>query len=326
MRRRAGVPRHSGVHSAMRTLAVRHGLLLTSLIIFATFSALRPSTFPTLDNMRGMLGLAAPSLIIATGLTVVLVLQDFDLSFGAVISLASGTCVWLMAFHGAGWGTAVLGGLAISVAIGAANGLLIAWRGSPSFITTLAMGTVATGIEFGITNQNTIAERVPSGFSAITDYSVFGVTNAIWIAFAFIIVTWFVLDKTEYGRYMYAIGGNIDAARLSGLPIARLRTIGLCFVALCAGAVGVVLSSQGASYVPGSGVPYLLPAYASVFLGTAAFRPGQFNMPGTVLAVLFLQMIETGLTMVRLQTFVINLVQGGLLLIAIQFSRERDVR
>jgi ribose transport system permease protein len=100
-----------------------------------------------------------------------------------------------------------------------------------------------------------------------------------------------------------------------------LRLWGFVLIALAGAIVGVLLTSNSASYTPNFGTSYLLPAYAAAFLGAAVFRPGEFNIPGTVLGVVFLGVIQTGLTMLSLQTYIINLVQGAILVSAVLLSR-----
>jgi ribose transport system permease protein len=120
---------------------------------------------------------------------------------------------------------------------------------------------------------------------------------------------------------MYAIGGNSEAARLSGLRVRPLRVLGFVMVGVTAAIAGVLLISESGSYAPNAGVAYLLPAFAAVFLGAAVFRPGEFNLLGTVVGVLFLGVIQTGLILLNLQTYIINLVQGGILIAAVLISR-----
>ena len=148
-----------------------------------------------------------------------------------------------------------------------------------------------------------------------------GINNQVWIAVVACAAVWLTLERTEPGRYMYAIGSNAEAARLAGLNTRALRISGFVVVAVSAAVVGVMLASLTSSYTPNIGPPYLLPGYAAVFLGAAAFRPGQFNIAGSVVGVLFLGVIQTGLTMLNLQTYVINLVQSAILVAAVLLSR-----
>lgn len=302
-------------------LIARYGLLIAFLITIVIFSIARPNTFPTWNNAKSILTLAAPSLIIAAGLTVVLVMQDFDLSFGAMIGLGGGAVtVFITQDHWA-WQVAIIVVLLMGVGAGIANGVMVAYFGGSSFIITLAMGTVLTGVEFALTHQNTVYQGYPSGFIAIASNTTLGLSNQIWIAAVVAIVIWVLLDHTEIGRYMYAIGGNSEAARLSGLRVRPLRVAGFVVVGVMAAVTSILLISESGSYAPNGGASYLLPAFAAVFLGAAVFRPGEFNLPGTVVGVLFLGVIQTGLIMLNLQTYIVNLVQGGILIGAVLISR-----
>jgi ribose transport system permease protein len=303
------------------TIASRYGLLIAFLTAIAVFSLVRPSTFPTGTNAEAILTLAAPSLIVAVGLTVVLVMQDFDLSFGAMIGLAGGAVTTFAVTDHISWQLAILLVLGLGMLAGLLNGIMVAYLGGSSFIITLAMGTVLTGVEFALTHENTIYQGYPQAFLNIGSGTSLGLNNEIWIAAVIVLLAWVLLDRTEMGRYMYAIGGNQEAARLSGLRVRPFRVIGFIGVGLAAAVVGILLISESGSYSPNGGTSYLLPAFAAVFLGAAVFRPGEFNIPGTVIGVLFLGVIQTGLIMLNFQTYVINLVQGGILIAAVLISR-----
>ena len=302
-------------------LAGKYGLLIAFLVTIGVFSILRPSTFPTVSDFKQILTLAAPPMIIAVGLTVVLVMQDFDLSLGAMIGLAGGAVTTFAVGDGWAWQLAIVAALGMAIVVGLLNGFMIAYLGGSSFIITLAMGTVLTGVEYAFTNQNTVVTGIPPGFNHITTTTTLGFNNQVWIAAVITFIVWVLLDRTEIGRYMYAIGGNSDAARLSGVRVRPLRVLGFVVIALAAAVVGLILISESGSYSPGAGDSYLLPAFAAVFLGAAVFRPGEFNVPGTVVGVLFLGVIQTGLILLNVQTFLINLVQGSILIVAILVSR-----
>jgi ribose transport system permease protein len=185
---------------------------------------------------------------------------------------------------------------------------------------TLAMATILTGIELAFTNNSVVFTGVPEGYVKIAATDSAGVSNQIWIALGIALFLWILLDTTETGRFMYAIGGNPEAARLSGIRTRKLRIIGFVIVGVTAAVVGILISSYSAAYNPGRGAGYLLPAYAGAFLGAACFRPGAFNVPGTVVGVLFLGTIQTGLTYLNLQTYLIGIVQGCILIGAVLLS------
>jgi ribose transport system permease protein len=220
-----------------------------------------------------------------------------------------------------GFALAIILVILMGAAAGLLNGFMVSYLGGNSFIITLAMGTVLTGVEFALTKQATIYSGFPPTFLKIAQGTFLGLNNQIWIAFVAAVLMWALLDRTELGRYMYAIGGNQEAARLSGIRVKAFRVIGFILVGVAAAVVGILLISLSSSYSPNGGASYLLPAFAAVFLGAAVFRPGEFNVPGTVVGVLFLGVIQTGLVMLNFETYVINLVQGGILIAAVLISR-----
>jgi ribose transport system permease protein len=313
--------RTSAADLAQRVL-FRYGLVVAYLVMIAVFSVLKPHVFPTTDNLKAVLEECAPTGIVAIGLTAVLVMNDFDLSFASMVGLGSGLVTILMVNHHVGWVLAVIIALLVGIAGGVLNGFLIAVLGGSSFIITLAMGTVLTGVEFAVTQQKDIFGGYSPAFLKVAQHnSLLGLNNQVWIALVIAILGWVMLEKTEVGRFMYAIGGNSEAARLAGIRVRALRIFGFVLIGICAVTAGVLLTSLGGSYTPNPGPPYLLPAYAAVFLGAAAFRPGQFNLLGTVVGVLFLETIQTGLTMLNLSTWIINVVQGTILITAMLLSR-----
>jgi ribose transport system permease protein len=319
---RRGGQQGSRAVGVARGLVFRYGLVVAFLVMLAVFSLLKPHVFPTAENAKAILEEAAPPAILAIGLTAVLVMNDFDLSFGSMVGVGSGLVTVLLVNHHVGWVLAVIIALLVGIAGGVVNGVLIAVLGGSSFIITLAMGTVLTGVEYAITKQADIFSGMPASFTSIAqDSSILGINNQVWIGLVIAIIVWLLLEKTEIGRFMYAIGGNSEAARLAGVRVRTLRILGFVIIGMAAIVAGVLITSLGGSYTPNPGPPYLLPAYAGVFLGAAAFRPGQFNVLGTVVGVLFLECIQTGLTMLSLSTWIINVVQGAILIAAVLLSR-----
>lgn len=315
-------PSRSAAMGLAQRVLFRYGLVVAYVLMVAVFSLVKPHVFPTSDNAKAILEECAPTGIMAIGLTAVLVMNDFDLSFASMLGLGSGLVTILMVSHHVGWVLAVIIALLVGVAGGLLNGFLIAVLGGSSFIITLAMGTVLTGVEYAVTSQKDIFSGYSASFLKVAQHnSLFGINNQVWIATVIAILGWVMLEKTEIGRFMYAIGGNSEAARLAGVRVRALRIFGFVLIGMAAVAAGVLLTSLGGSYTPNPGPPYLLPAYAGVFLGAAAFKPGQFNILGTVVGVLFLETIQTGLTMLNLSTWIINVVQGTILITAMLLSR-----
>jgi ribose transport system permease protein len=309
------------------TLLAKGGLALAFVVAVVAFSIAHPDTFATADNARSILLQSCAPMILACGLTILLVLGDFDLSIGSMLGLGGASAVAMMSLHSAPWGLAVLVGLGVAVVVGLVNGGIVAYFGASSFITTLAMGTVLVGVEFAFTDQKTIYSGVAQGYLALGQSTPFwGVNAQVWIAAGIALAVWVLLEHTEMGRFFHAIGGNPDAAYFSGIAVRRLRVTGFVLVALAAAVAGILITAQAGSSSPQAGIPYLLPAYAAAFLGSTSFRPGQFNVLGTVVATLFLQVIQTGLQMMQLSTAYINVVQGAILILAMLLSRLGQAR
>jgi ribose transport system permease protein len=296
-------------------------VLVALVVTIIVFSALKPHVFPTGANLKAILEQFSPLAIIGFGLTVVLVMGDFDLSVPGMIGLGSAVVVALMSKHGVSYVLAILIGLLVGVGGGAVNGVLVAFAGASSFIITLAMGQVFNGFEYLITKQETIFQGIPNAYTQIATGTFLGLSNQFFIMLGVLVIIYLLLEQSTIGRFMYALGGNQEAARLSGIRVRELRTLGFMITGVCSVIAGVLITSQNDSQQPNSGMPFFLPAFAAVFLGSAVLRPGRFNVLGTVVGAFFLEVISFGLTELSLSTSVILLVQGVILAAAVLLSR-----
>lgn len=312
-----------GGRGSVRVVLARYGVLAAIVATFAVFSLLRPDSFFTVLTMKGILRDCVPLLIVALGVTVVLVMNEYDLSVGGLISLcATVVIVLLSAEHvGLDWRLAIVLALLLGTALGAANGVLIAYLRLPSFILTIAMSTVFTGVGLQLVDSQSVFDGIAPGFAEIANGTFLGFSNVVFIGLFVLLATHVLLRHTEPGRYMYAIGGNREAARLSGLRVRLLLAAGFAIVGLTAAIAGVLMTSQAAAANPNTGVGLLLPAYAAAFLGSSMFRVGVFTPVGTALGALYLQMIGTGLTILSLSGPLVQIIQGGILAAAVLISR-----
>lgn len=308
-----------------RDAVARYGLLIVFGVVLIVFKALQWEVFLTPDNItRTILSPTgfAPLMILSGALTVVLAMGDFDLSFGNMVGLAGATAVALMVNFDQNWIVAVLVTVAVAIAVGLANGFFVARLGASSFVVTLAAGVILFGFETLWTDNRSITGVDQNAYLALDQTTVVaGLRMPVFIALAITLALWAMLDRTELGRYMYAIGGNREASRLAGLPTIRIRTIGFVIVAVLSAVVGVLLTANFGGTRIDLGTPLLLDAYAAAFLGAAVFRPGQFNIPGTVLGVLFLRVVEVGLLVQQIDNSWINVAKGAILLFGVLLSQ-----
>lgn len=299
----------------------RYGVILALLAIILLFSVLRPETFPTSSNIRNILNQTAVLIVLSSGLTVALVLGDFDLSIGNIASLAGVLAGVLMVTEGWSIWLAIVAIIASGAAIGFANGLLVTKVRINAFIATLGMGSIVTGLSRGA-NEGALVSSLPYDFLDLVSGDIGPVPKIVVLSLGIALICWYLLEKTVAGRQMYAIGENQEAARLAGVPVDRLRIVGFVISGLLAAIAGLLLTARSGASAPDAAVGLLLPAYAAAFLGASTLKPGEFHIGGTIIGVLLSAVTVTGLTMMNVAFWVSYIVQGGILLIAVGLARR----
>ena len=298
----------------------RYGTLASLAALLIVFSLARSDVFPTVDNLLNIMNQVSILGTMAFGLTVCLVMGLFDLSIAAMATLGGYVATFLLVQYPDTISVplAVLISLAVAGAIGVFNGLIVSYLGISAFIATLATGSIITGAMLGISNSKTIITGIPDEFLVIGQGSVFGVSNPILIMLAIGVILWLLLEHTQLGRHLYAIGGSMEASRLSGIAVKRYAPIALAICAGCAGLGGLIAASVlGAGRPQGVGDTYLLNAFAAVFIGASSLRPGKFHIIGTFIGVMLIGVINNGLSVMGVPTYWQYIVQGVLLIIAL---------
>jgi len=298
----------------------RYGTLASLAALLIVFSLARSDVFPTVDNLLNIMNQVSILGTMAFGLTVCLVMGLFDLSIAAMATLGGYVATFLLVQYPdtISVPVAVLISLAVAGAIGVFNGLIVSYLGISAFIATLATGSIITGAMLGISNSKTIITGIPDEFLVIGQGSVFGVSNPILIMLAIGVILWLLLEHTQLGRHLYAIGGSAEASRLSGIAVKRYAPIALAICAGCAGLGGLIAASVlGAGRPQGVGDTYLLNAFAAVFIGASSLRPGKFHIIGTFIGVMLIGVINNGLSVMGVPTYWQYIVQGVLLIIAL---------
>jgi ribose transport system permease protein len=304
----------------VRSRLLLGGVLLAGLVGY--FAIRLPGDFVATGNLRSVIDQQAALLILALGVTLVLLIGEFDLSFSATIGLAGACSILMMSSHGLATGLAVLLALLVGLAIGVGNGLAVTYGRAPAFIATLAIGFMATGVERLLTDDKTISEGVPNAYLQLTLKQYLGFPLSTWGALLLVVVFAVVMSFTTYGRRIRATGMNPTAVTLAGIPVQLVRITAFAILGMLAGLVGVILTSQGASYFPNSGTGLLLPPYSAVFLGAAIVGRGRFSPLGTLYGVAFIALLERGLVMLDQPSAVIQLIEGGVLVAAVILARQ----
>jgi ribose transport system permease protein len=303
------------------------GALYVLILLIIGFSIWLPDTFPRYVTLTSTLNDNAIGGLLALGLLIPLAAGEFDLSIGYILGVASIFFGWLLANTGLDVVPAMLVVLVMCAFIGLGNAILVTLVGLNSFIATLATGSLLMALIQTLSHGNVIVQGV-AGSSWLATTSVAQITLPVIVMLVFAAILWLVLSHSATGRKLYATGLGGDAAHLSGVPIRRLKFASFVVSAVAGGAAGVLLTAQVGAASPEAGPPYLIPAFAAAFLGSTQFKPGLFNAWGTVLAIVLIGTLNTGLALAAAPTWVPYLSTGSVLIIALAIGtlRQKQMR
>ena len=294
----------------------KYGTLLAAALIILAFSLLRPDAFFTMGNLVNISRQISLLVIVAIGATLIMVMDEFDLSLGSLASLG-GVVGATLAVQGVAIPLCFLAAVVSCALVGFCSGWLVTKFNVLSFITTLAMSTIITGLIFWITGGSTIFQDIPKSYRYIGSTSVLGVPLLTLIMLVLTVLFWFVMRHTTYGRKLYAIGGNQKAAKVSGINVRWMKNMAFALCAGLAGLAGVLLSSRLGSAHPSGGDGLFLQAYAALFLGKTMFQDGVANVWGTLVGAIILGVLANGLTILQVPTFMQDLLTGCIIILAL---------
>ncbi len=289
------------------------------LLALIVFYSLATTTFFETTTLRTIATEQAITAIVAMGLTVALAAGVFDLSIAGTMGLANIVVAKLMADGGLDPVVAILLTLVVGAFIGLVNGLLVTKARIDPFIATLGTNSILLAAIFVVSNNQNVL-GIPTDFQSIAGNELLGVPLPVFYVLGLALLLWYVLACTPLGRRLYATGGGREVARLAGVPTTRYiigAFVTSAVVASMAGILVVATIGTGSTEV---GASYLLPAFAAVFLGATQFRPGRFNIWGTVLAVYLLATGVKGLVLMGADVWVPDLFNGVALIVAVGLS------
>jgi ribose transport system permease protein len=313
-------PLRSRLHWAW-SLLHNYGLLLALIVLAGAFSILRPDTFPTLANLGSIMTESAALALIAIGLTVPLIAQEFDLSPGFMATFAGLLVVGMQSFNHAPVWLSIVAAVAVSAAVGLVNGLLVAYAKLSSLVVTLAAGSLLFGASELYCDGATIYSGIPKEFLRLGQMRIGGVPLPFVYVVVVALVMWYILEYRPVGRHLYAIGGGAESARLVGIKVDRLIVLVFVVSATMAGLGGVIQSARVGSANVSVLQTLLLPAFTAAFLGATSIRPGQYNVWGTMLAVYVVGLGTTGIFMLGVSSYFEPVFDGAVLLIAIVLAK-----
>jgi ribose transport system permease protein len=294
------------------------GGIIVLLILFGALTLLSDQ-FLTGNNLANLARQVAIFGIIAIGQLLVILTAGIDLSVGSVLGL-SGCVTAEMLVRGTPIPLAILAGLLVAVSAGVINGVLVSYANLPPFIVTLGMLGIARGVVLVFTDASTI-QPLPEGFSEIANGTLLGVPNLLWIFAVVAVTTAFVLRRTVFGRYIYAIGSNPESARLAGVPVKRVLVAVYAIAGLLAGVGGVLFTSRLDAGIPTAGTGYELNAIAACVIGGASLFGAKGGAFGAAAGALIVATLNNGGNLLAINAFYLQIIIGLLILVAVFFDQ-----
>lgn len=299
---------------------------LIALIILCIVLSILTDKFFTADNGLNVLRQIAVNICIATGMTLVVLTAGIDLSVGSVLALCGAVAAGLLKygieipsanlFIGFNILGAILAGLILGWLLGWFSGFTITKFNVPPFVATLAMLTIARGFTMLYTKGHPIS-NLGKSFSFIGSGSLIGIPVPVWIAAMVVLVAVFITQKTKLGRYIYAIGGNEQAAKLSGIHINKVKMMVYSIAGALAALGGIIVTARLDSAQPNAGISYELDAIAAVVIGGTSLSGGKGSVWGTVMGAVIIGVLNNGLVLLNVSPFWQQVVKGVVILLAV---------
>ncbi|TMR90324.1 ABC transporter permease [Nonomuraea basaltis] len=296
------------------------GLPALAVVLFAVFALALPDTFPTMDNLTGIIYAYSISAILAQGAMIPIVTGNFDLSIGYGLGLAHVMTLQLIVDAGWPWPQACLVMLAGGAVVGMINGFLVEFARIDSFIATLGTGSIMYAVTGWVTDGARIfpgPRGLPAAFTDLYYAKFLGLPVPAFYVLVLAAVLWIVLERLALGRCLYVIGSNPRAAELVGIPIRRYVILAFAGSGLVTAFAGILLAAQQQIGNPSIGLEYLLPAFVAALLGSTTIKPGRANPWGTLVAIAVLAIGLSGISQEGADFWVTPLFNGATLLIAV---------
>lgn len=296
------------------------GIVLV-LIVLMVAVGFKNSTFYSWDNIINVLRSTSFIFIIGIAITYVLITGGLDLSVGSVMAMA-GILSAMTAQAGAPLLVSILCGILFGFVIGLINGILVVRMNIPALIVTLGMMYVVDGLVLIVTKGSPIYP-LPDSFTALGQGSILGVPNIVLIALVLALIGAFVLHNTQYGRCVYAIGGNRETARLAGIHVNAIQMSVYVLASVSASLGGILMAGRLNSAQPSAGSGYELTVVAAVIIGGTSMFGGSGSIFGTLLGALLMTVIENALLLMKISAYWQSLIVGIIIIFAVGLDQYR---
>ena len=308
-----------------RTVLREAGIGLALLLLVAVFAFLSP-IFLTAGNLTNIFTQISINVILAVGLTFVILVGGIDLSVGSVMALCAVIAGTVLKIESLTPGTAIALALLASIAVGAACGIANGWVSAywaiPSFIVTLGMLNIARGAALQWTQARSIYE-FPDAFNNFGTATVFGLPAIFLVSLALVAIGWFVLNRTVFGRLIHAVGNNEEAVRLAGHNVRRTKIAAFVICGAAVGVGAVIYMTRLTIASPISGIGFELNAIAAVIIGGTSLSGGRGSIIGTLLGACIIGVLANGLILVGMSDFLRQMVTGFVIILAVILDAYR---
>ena len=292
------------------------GPLVGALLVLCVFLTITTQTFLTTSNLLNVMVQISVVGIAAVGGTFVIITSGIDLSVGSNVALSGMTAAYAMEKMGASGPTGLLVGLLVGAAVGAFNGFSVTFLRLTPFIATLAMLAMARGLTQQVSQGKTIF-GFPRSFTFLGNGSLLGIQMPVILTVVVFAAGWVLLNRTVFGQQVFAVGGNSEAARLAGISVQRVTFLVYVLAGLCAGLAGIVLSGRLNSSLSSSATGLELQVIAAVVIGGTSLFGGRGSLVGTFIGALLIGVINNGLTLLNVNPFWTQFVQGVVIFVAV---------
>jgi ribose transport system permease protein len=318
--------------SIFKSDAIQKFLAFGALLVLIVFFSLASEHFLTFSNWKGILLATSVVGILAMGVTFVIITAGIDLSIGTTMTLSAVMTGWIITEAGLPIPVGIVGGILTGGTVGLVNGTLIARFGIPPFIATLGMLNVARGLALIISDLAPIYFPEDPGFNEAFMGSVIetgggpDIPNLIFVFFGAALVAGFILSKTIVGRYVFSIGSNEEATRLSGVRTVRFKASAYILSGLFAGLAGVIITARLNSAQPAVGFGYELDAIAAAVIGGTSLSGGEGSIMGTVIGAFIISVLTNGLRLMSVPQEWQIVITGGIVILAVYLDIVRRRR
>jgi ribose transport system permease protein len=298
---------------------------LLALVLLAVLLTILSPVFLTTGNFLNVGRQAAINAILASGMTFVILTAGIDLSVGSLVSLTTVIFAVLHINYGPPWPVTLLICLIATTSLGLVNGLAVSRLGFPPFIMTLGMLNIALGLALVLSGGRPEA-GFPKAFTFFGSGSIYGIPVPIFIVLILYTIAWLVLTRTRFGRHVYAVGGNKEAARLSGVNVRRVEMLVYVISGFTAALAGLVFTARLDSGTPNAGVGNELDAIAAVVIGGTSLFGGQGGIWGSLIGALIMAVLRNGLNLLNVNNLWQAVFIGAVIIIAVGIDLIRKRR